>query len=86
MGLDPFGQYDMIVRPGDARWGFIDQAGRMVIAPAYEDARPFDESGLAGVKQNGRWGFIDAQGRWVIQPQFDAIECRGQRPQRPERD
>lgn len=76
---DPAGRIMMYSQASEARWGFIDETGRMAIAPIYEDAWPFDESGLAGVKQNGRWGFIDETGKIVIRPQFDAIECR-QRP------
>ena len=57
------------------QWGFIDASGAMVIPATYEDAMPFDESGLAGVKLNGRWGFIDTNGRTVIRHQFDALHC-----------
>jgi len=50
--------------------GFIDETGREVIAPRYEDAGIFSE-GLAAVKQDGKWGYIDKQGREVIPLLYD---------------
>jgi hypothetical protein len=66
------------------KYGYIDEAGRMVINPMFESAENFSE-GLAGVcigngcyysrpsdkpKQEGKWGFIDKTGAMVILPQF----------------
>lgn len=50
-------------------WGYIDKQGRMAIAPAYSDARPF-QNGLAAVSQGELWGYIDAKGQWAIEPRF----------------
>src|SRR2546422_5561598 len=50
--------------------GFIDSAGRMVIAPRFEMTRPFTE-GLAAVTLGGVWGYIDTTGAMVIKPRFD---------------
>lgn len=50
-------------------WGYIDKQGRMAIAPAYSDAKPF-QNGLAAVSQGDRWGYIDTKGQWVIKPRF----------------
>ncbi|MEN5158887.1 WG repeat-containing protein [Achromobacter spanius] len=52
-----------------AAWGYIDQQGGMAIAPAYSDARSF-QNGLAAVSQADRWGYIDSRGRWAIPPRF----------------
>lgn len=52
-----------------AAWGYIDKQGGMAIAPAYSDARSF-QNGLAAVSQEDRWGYIDNRGRWVIPPRF----------------
>ncbi|KAG1078103.1 hypothetical protein G6F40_016857 [Rhizopus arrhizus] len=41
----------------------------MAIAPAYSDAKPF-QNGLAAVSQGDRWGYIDTKGQWVIKPRF----------------
>lgn len=53
------------------QYGYIDTAGKMVIAPRYEDAEPFSE-GLAAVQEKGKWGYIDKTGQMVVPPQFDA--------------
>ena len=56
---------------GDAagRWGYLDKQGRMAIAPAYDEAEPF-QNGLAAVNKDGRWGYIDRGGRWAIEPRY----------------
>lgn len=51
------------------RWGFVDNSGKVVIEPKYEEARSFS-NGLAAVKMNGKWGFIDGAGSMKIEPQF----------------
>ncbi|WP_258130276.1 WG repeat-containing protein [Achromobacter anxifer] len=51
------------------RWGYLDKQGRMAIAPAYVEAKSF-QNGLAAVSQDGLWGYIDTQGQWAIKPRF----------------
>lgn len=51
--------------------GFVDIAGRTVIAPRFADADQFRE-GLAPVLTGSRWGYIDQAGEVVIPYQFDA--------------
>jgi hypothetical protein len=66
------------------KYGYIDENGKMVINPTYEDARDFSE-GLAsvcagagcylGTQNKGKekkWGFIDKQGNTVIPFQFES--------------
>ena len=36
------------------RWGYIDKQGRMAIAPAFQEAAPF-QNGLAAVRQDDLW-------------------------------
>lgn len=52
--------------------GFVDKTGKVVIAPQFDDARPFHE-GFAAILQNDKWGFIDKAGKIVINPQFDEV-------------
>ena len=52
------------MKQGD-RFGFVDRAGAVVVAPQYEDAAPFSE-GFAAVKRDGRTGFIDRAGKVAI--------------------
>lgn len=49
----------------------------MVIAPQFEDARPF-HGGVGRVKQNGMWGLIDRTGRFQVPPTFEQIQIGGQ--------
>lgn len=55
-------------------WGYVDQAGKMVIEPKYRDAGTFSE-GLAPVgmdSENGYVsGFIDNSGKMAIEAQFE---------------
>lgn len=55
----------------DKKWGFVDAAGELVIAPRFEAAGNF-YGGLATVCLGRRWGWIDRAGHLVIEPRFDA--------------
>jgi hypothetical protein len=50
----------------NAKWDYIDTAGRVVIEPQFEGASPFFE-GVAHVEENnnetGHWGDVDTAGR-----------------------
>ena len=54
------------------KWGYINQAGSLVIPTRFDDARNF-EQGLAAVQVKGEWGFINKQGEYVIEPQFKGV-------------
>jgi hypothetical protein len=57
----------------DARFGFVDRSGSIVIPPTFLDASDFSE-GLAAVRPEsiqGKYGYIDKTGRTAIQPRFD---------------
>ena len=56
----------------DGRYGYIDAAGRVVIAPRYEAAGPF-AGDYAEVWIDGRSGAIDRTGRLVVPAQFDRL-------------
>ena len=51
--------------------GFMDDAGKIVVKPVYDDVSDFQE-GLAAVKKNDEWGYIDKTGAAVIDRQFSA--------------
>jgi hypothetical protein len=71
----------------DHKWGYEDQAGRLIIQPQFDEAEPFSE-GLARVRvggsrgtllgapfvDGGRWGFINEEGVMVIKPRFYSAE------------
>ena len=50
--------------------GFIDKQGRLVVQPAFDFARRFQD-GVAPVKVGEKWGYIDHQGKFVIKPQYE---------------
>ena len=58
----------------NGKYGFINEAGEMVIKPQFEDAGYFASNGLARVKLNGKYGFINEAGETVIRPQFEEAD------------
>lgn len=50
------------------KWGYIDRAGALVVAPRFEAAAPFSE-GLAAVALEGKHGYIDLTGQMVLVPE-----------------
>jgi WG containing repeat len=59
------------------RYGFINEAGEMIIPAEFEDAIGFKD-GLSGVKVYSKWGFIDKTGRIVIAPEYDEVSTFSQ--------
>ncbi len=51
------------------KYGYMNTAGQMVIAPRYTNVGEFSE-GLAPVSLEGKWGFIDREGSFVIEPKY----------------
>ena len=52
--------------------GFIDNSGKIIINPQFDNANEFSE-GLAAISVDKKWGFIDKNGKIVINPQFDGV-------------
>lgn len=56
----------------DGKVGFLNEKGKVHIAPSFKSAGDFS-AGLAWAKtEEGKVGFINKKGEWVIQPLFDA--------------
>jgi hypothetical protein len=55
--------------------GYIDRAGTIKIAAAFDVARPFCADGTAAVRTGGKWGVIDEQGSFVVRPEYEDIHC-----------
>jgi hypothetical protein len=53
----------------NGKYGYINCAGNIVIAPQFEIGGEFHE-GLASVRVGGQWGFIDKTGKIAIAPRF----------------
>ncbi len=54
------------------KWGFINEAGKVIIQPEFSYIRSFYEN-RAAFKKGNKWGFIDPNGKVVIAPQFDHV-------------
>jgi hypothetical protein len=54
-------------------YGYANEQGTIVIPPRFDEARGFDEHGLALVRLGDRWGGIGTRGRTVIPFRFDEI-------------
>ena len=46
----------------DGQYGFINDAGRVVIPGAWDDIRAFDSLGLARIRKSKQWGWISREG------------------------
>lgn len=55
------------------KWGVVDTAGRVVIAPQFDALNDFSE-GYAGAMVNDQWSLINRQGEWAVKPSFDSLE------------
>lgn len=58
----------------DCKLGYVDNQGRVLIAPQFDQAGSFYEGIAAvGIDINGKlqYGFINLAGRFVIDPEFD---------------
>lgn len=53
--------------------GFIDQTGKVVIPPIYDDAHTFEYAGIGAVRKDDKWGFIDKTGKTVIDFHYDYV-------------
>ena len=56
----------------DGRWGYVDRAGRLVIAPRFERAGRFSE-GLAAVQDGATLGYVDASGKLTLVPKHAPV-------------
>ena len=81
MMANPFHDGLAAIRGGEVRgqyykgFGFMDKAGKVVIAEEFGYALDFS-GGLAPMRKSrnhdeGQWGYIDKSGEWVVQPQYD---------------
>ena len=61
------------------KWGYINERGEWLIAPALDEARAFSDDGMARFRQDGRWGFVNRLAQVVIAPQFEDVTsmCAG---------
>ncbi|EKN69988.1 KWG repeat-containing protein [Neobacillus bataviensis LMG 21833] len=59
---------------GGTKWGYIDAKGEFVLEPIYEDAKDFQDNGLAVVGMMDKSGLIDDNGYFIVKPKYDTIQ------------
>lgn len=57
---------------GEAKWGFINDQGGLVISPIYDSASYFYE-GVAAVSRDGEYFYIDVNGDKVFEGEFTSV-------------
>lgn len=73
--ISPFSDsHKLIAFVENLKFGFMNDKGKILIQPEFQDVLNFDESGLACVKVNNKWGVIGEDGEFVIEPNFLKIE------------
>lgn len=56
----------------------LQLTGTETLGTTYEEAKPFQDSYYAAVKNEGKWGFVDKEGSLVIPYQYDDAKSFGQ--------
>ena len=55
----------------NAKYGFVDKSGKVVVEYKYDRVTEFNENGFAAVKKNGKWGAINEQGEEIVEPKYE---------------
>ena len=64
-------------KPSDGhkfKWGYIDKGNNMIVPNMYDDARRFEDCGLALVHVGEKYGLINTSGEIVVPLEYDYIE------------
>lgn len=51
-------------------WGYINDEGKFIIRPKYQNAADFRNNDTAWVSERDKWGMIDQSGNFIIPPQY----------------
>jgi hypothetical protein len=58
------------------KWGVIDNTGKIVVKPQFDDYEDFVyrfSEGMAQVSKDGKWGYIDKTGTEIVSPQYEYL-------------
>lgn len=55
------------------KWGYINEKGRFILPPKYEQASDFQDNGLAIIRSMDHTGVINANGYFIVYPKYDTI-------------
>lgn len=58
----------------DWKYGFIDNRGRVIVEPIFENEMQNFSEGLVAINNNGKWGYINKAGQFIIEPQFEGAD------------
>ena len=64
-----------LIRTCDRKWGVIDDNGKIIINPQFDEIFSDDEDFI--VRTGKKWGWIDSDGDFLINPQFRDVSNRG---------
>jgi|GEM_PF-6311317 len=64
---------DIIRVRKDGKWGLIDERGKEIVKPQYDDIGWIFSKNRIKVERDGKWGFIDKKGREIVKPQYDDV-------------
>ncbi|OHD53420.1 MAG: hypothetical protein A2014_04025 [Spirochaetes bacterium GWF1_49_6] len=53
----------------NGKWGFIDNTGKIIVAPMYDFAFPSSD-GMNMVKEGAKFGYVNIEGKAIISPKF----------------
>ncbi|KIO75164.1 hypothetical protein TH53_22365 [Pedobacter lusitanus] len=62
---------DVVIFEENELWGLKDSAGKILIAPVYQEFYNFSYDDMAVVAVAGQFGYVSKNGDEVIKPQFD---------------
>ncbi|MGG1676283.1 WG repeat-containing protein [Neobacillus sp. NRS-1170] len=58
---------------GGNKWGYINEKGKFILPPIYENAGDFQDNGLAIVRVMNHAGVINSSGYFIVKPKYDTI-------------
>ena len=67
-----FGKERVALVKSGSRFGYINQNGKWIVRPTYENAYPFG-NGHAFAKVKDKLGILNERGQWVVSPRYDYI-------------
>lgn len=71
--LNPVENGMVLFMDNTGNYGYMDAAGKIVIAPSFTQAQPFRADGYAVVQKDALWGVIRQDGTFLIAPAYEAI-------------
>lgn len=57
----------------NGKCGMINETGKWIIQPKYDDVTNFSDIGQAIVKQNDKYGIINESGKIIIKPKYETV-------------